>query len=133
MASSTFSPLRSSKALVATVVPIFTLSTSEALTCSSGFSPSRCRMPATAASRYCSGFSDSSLCVTSEKLPSAFGRRPTTSVNVPPRSIQKSHVSSCRAPSIRFAVLYLVRLNKAPGGGDQASQTARRRIAVAPQ
>src|SRR5262245_12047293 len=41
-------------------------------------------MPATAASRYCSGFSESSLWVTSE--PS--GRLATTSVKVPPRSIQ---------------------------------------------
>src|SRR6478752_9586 len=41
-------------------------------------------MPATAASRYCSGLSERSLCVTS--VPS--GRLPTTSVKVPPRSIQ---------------------------------------------
>ena len=78
------SPLRSSNALVATVVPIFTHSTCSGLTGSPGFKPSKWRMPATAASRYCSGFSLKSLCVT--KLPS--GRLPTTSVKVPPRSIQ---------------------------------------------
>ncbi len=44
-------------------------------------------MPWTAASRYRSGFSDSSLCVAS--VPS--GRRATISVNVPPRSIQNCH------------------------------------------
>ena len=38
--------------------------------------PSRWRMPATAAWRYCSGLSDSSLCVTREKLPSAWGAAP---------------------------------------------------------
>jgi hypothetical protein len=69
---------------VATVVPIFTHSTCAGVIGSPGFRPSRWRMPATAASRYCSGFSESSLCVTSD--PS--GRRPTMSVKVPPRSIQ---------------------------------------------
>jgi len=82
--SSVGSPLRSSSALVATVVPIFTHSTSAGVTGSLGLKPSRWRMPATAASLYCSGFSDSSLCVT--RVPS--GRLPTTSVKVPPRSIQ---------------------------------------------
>src|SRR3569832_255318 len=82
--SSVGSPLRSRSALVATVVPIFTASTSFAVTGSPGLRPSRKRMPATAASRYCSGFSERSLCVTSE--PS--GLRATMSVNVPPRSIQ---------------------------------------------
>ena len=61
--SSVGSPLRSSSALVATVVPIFTHSTCSGVIGSSGARPSRRRMPATAASRYCSGFSDSSLCV----------------------------------------------------------------------
>ena len=51
-----------------------------------GAMPSRCRMPATAGSEYAAGFSDSSLCTAS--VPS--GRRATTSVNVPPRSIQNS-------------------------------------------
>src|SRR6185369_3932474 len=78
------SPLRSSSALVATVVPILTHSTACGVTGSPAFSPSRCRMPAMAASLYCSGFSDSSLCVTSD--PS--GRFATMSVKVPPRSIQ---------------------------------------------
>ena len=82
--SSVASPLRSSKALVATVVPIFTHSTCSGVTGSPALRPSKWRMPATAASRYCSGFSDKSLCVT--KVPS--GRLPTTSVKVPPRSIQ---------------------------------------------
>jgi hypothetical protein len=41
-------------------------------------------MPWIAASSYCSGLSDSSLWILIE--PS--GARPTTSVNVPPRSIQ---------------------------------------------
>ena len=54
--------------------------------CCSGAMPSRCRMPATAGSSYAPGFSDSSLCTAS--VPS--GRRATTSVNVPPRSIQNS-------------------------------------------
>ena len=49
-----------------------------------GASPSKWRMPATAASLYCSGFSDSSLWVT---MPPS-GRRATISVKVPPRSIQ---------------------------------------------
>ena len=82
--SSVGSPLRSSSALVATVVPIFTHSTSAGVTGSPAFSPRRWRMPATAASLYCSGFSDSSLWVT--MLPS--GLRATMSVKVPPRSIQ---------------------------------------------
>src|ERR1700744_2270517 len=82
--SSVFSPLRSSSPLVATVLPISTHSPSSGVTASPGFRPSRWRMPATAASRYCSGFSDSSLCVT--RLPS--GRLATMSVKVPPRSIQ---------------------------------------------
>ena len=66
--SKVFSPFRSSKAFVATVVPIFTQATCAGLTVSEGFKPSKCRMPATAASRYCSGFSDSSVWVI--KLPS---------------------------------------------------------------
>ena len=86
--SSVGSPLRSSSALVATVVPILTHSTRSGVTGSIAFKPSRWRMPATAASLYCSGFSLSSLCVTSVNVPSALGRLPTTSVNVPPRSIQ---------------------------------------------
>jgi hypothetical protein len=85
--SSVGSPLRSSKALVATVVPIFTHSTWSGVIGSPAASPSRWRMPATAASRYCSGLSESSLCVA--RVPS--GRRPTTSVKVPPRSIQNCH------------------------------------------
>ena len=45
------SPLRSSSALVATVVPIFTAPTRPAGIASPGFRPSRSRMPCTAASR----------------------------------------------------------------------------------
>ena len=82
--SSVGSPLRSSSALVATVVPIFTHSTNSGVIGSPCSSPSRWRMPATAASGYCSGFSLSSLWVTT--TPS--GRRATMSVKVPPRSIQ---------------------------------------------
>src|SRR6516162_2773687 len=79
-------PLRSSSALVATVVPILTALMSASGNGSPGSSPMRSRMPCTAASAYASGFSESSLCATS--VPS--GRRPITSVNVPPRSIQNS-------------------------------------------
>ncbi len=82
--SSVGSPLRSSSALVATVVPIFTDSTCSGVIGSPAPRPSRRRMPATAASRYCSGLSESSFSVVS--VPS--GRLPTTSVKVPPRSIQ---------------------------------------------
>src|SRR5690349_6080095 len=82
--SSVGSPLRSSSALVATVVPIFTHSTCCGVTGSPRLRPSRWRMPATAASLYCSGFSLSSLCVAS--VPSGF--LATMSVKVPPRSIQ---------------------------------------------
>jgi hypothetical protein len=56
-------------------------------------------MPATAASRYCSGLSLSSLCVTSVKLPSGFGRLPTTSVKVPPRSIQNCQRGVATGPA----------------------------------
>src|SRR5512147_316157 len=91
MTSTVGSPLRSSSALVATVVPILTAAIrSTGIGCSAA-TPSRCRMPATAASRYCSGFSDSSLCVTSAPC----GSRATMSVNVPPRSIQNSQVPDC--------------------------------------
>jgi hypothetical protein len=68
--SSVGSPLRSSSALVATVVPIFTHSTCAGVMASPGARPSRRRMPSTAASRYCSGFSLSSLAVT--RVPSGF-------------------------------------------------------------
>ena len=77
--SSVRSPLRSSSALVATVVPIFTHSTCSAGTGWPGAMPNSLRMPATAASRYCSGFSDSIFAVV--VLPS--GRRATMSVSVP--------------------------------------------------
>src|SRR5659263_341196 len=78
------SPFRSSRALVATVVPIRTTSISSVGIGAPGATPSRWRIPATAASRYRAGSSESSLWVVS--VPS--GRRATTSVNVPPRSIQ---------------------------------------------
>src|SRR5690606_14188513 len=83
-ASSSGSPVRSSSALVATVVPIFTTSTRSGPIGSSRPRPSIRRMPSTAASSYCPGFSESSFAVAS--VPS--GRRPTTSVKVPTRSIQ---------------------------------------------
>src|SRR3990167_5272979 len=60
-------------------------------------------MPATAASRYCSGFSLSSLCVT--RVPS--GRLPTTSVKVPPRSIQNCQSLRSRVLSLFCMVLSL--------------------------
>ena len=84
--SSVRAPVRSSNALVATVVPILMAPTRFAGIGSEGERPRRLRMPCTAASRYASGFSDSSLWETNE--PS--GLRPITSVKVPPRSIQKS-------------------------------------------
>ncbi len=87
MTSTVRSPLRSSSALVATVVPIFTQATRCAGIDSSGASPSSRRMPSTAASGYCDGFSDKSLWVCS--APS--GAHPTMSVKVPPRSIQNCH------------------------------------------
>ena len=59
------SPLRSSKALVATVVPILTHSIWSTGMGALGLSPNKVRMPATAASRYCCGLSLSSLWVTS--------------------------------------------------------------------
>src|SRR5579859_1487740 len=86
MSNSVRSPLRSSSALVATVVPIFTAPMRSLGIAAPGASPSRRRMPSTAASRYASGLSERSLWVVS--APS--GRRPMTSVNVPPRSTQNS-------------------------------------------
>src|SRR5215472_6299051 len=88
------SPARSSRAFVATVVPRRTTAIRSAGMLSSVATPSRYRMPATAGSSYPPGFSDSSLCTAS--APS--GRRATTSVNVPPRSIQNS-----QRPSMRLA------------------------------
>ena len=84
MTSTVGSPLRSSRALVPTVVPSRTASISPPGIGSAGATPSRCLIAATAGSGYRPGFSDSSLWVVS--VPS--GRRATTSVNVPPRSIQ---------------------------------------------
>ncbi len=64
--------------------------------------PSSARIPATAASRYRAGFSDSSLCVS--RRPS--GRRATMSVNVPPRSIQNCHPApATRTPFHRAPTL----------------------------
>src|SRR5258708_16802954 len=86
MTSTVGSAVRSGSALVATGVPRRTdRIRSEGIGASAGTS-SRWRMPATAGSAYRPGFSESSLCTAS--VPS--GRRATTSVNVPPRSIQKS-------------------------------------------
>ena len=78
------SPLRSSKALVATVVPILIASISALGIVSLSVKPNNRRIPAKAASGYCSGFSESNLWVISE--PSGF--LATISVKVPPRSIQ---------------------------------------------
>ena len=89
ISSSVRLPLRSSSALVATVVPIFTASTVLSGIGSEAPSLRISRMPCTAASAYCSGFSESSLCVS--RLPS--DRRPTMSVKVPPRSIQNCHIA----------------------------------------
>jgi hypothetical protein len=99
------SPLRSSRALVATVVPILTAS----MLAPTG---SRARTPATAASAYCSGFSESSLWVTSE--PS--GRRATMSVKVPPRSIQNSQPRS---------VMKVLRSSRTSFGGRTRSHQGR--------
>jgi hypothetical protein len=83
MTSTVGSPRRSSSAFVATVVPILTA----AMRRSSSGAPARSRsMPATAASSYRAGSADSSFSVFS----SPDGVRATTSVNVPPRSIQNS-------------------------------------------
>src|SRR5918994_3021629 len=95
IANAVRSPVRSSSALVATVVPIRTTSIRSAGMRAPGSMPSSARMPATAASGYWAGFSDSSLWVT--RLPS--GRRATRSVNVPPRSIQ-----NCQRPATLVAV-----------------------------
>src|SRR6478672_1603397 len=80
------SPLRSSRALVATVVPILTAAMSATGIGSPSRTPSTARIPAIAASSYRFGSSESSLWVTSVPSP----RRATTSVKVPPRSIQNS-------------------------------------------
>ena len=90
MTSTTGSPLRSSSALVATVVPIFTLATRAA-----GIARLRRRARGTAGCRAAPrrrsapGFSDSSFARCSR--PS--GSRATMSVKVPPRSIQKSQAA----------------------------------------
>ena len=75
------SPLRSRRALVATVVPIRTAPSDPP-----SASTMR-RMPSSAASSYCRGWSESSFmtrCSPSELCP-------TISVNVPPRSMAKDH------------------------------------------
>src|SRR5918996_1964120 len=90
IANAVRSPVRSSSALVATVVPIRTTSIRSAGMRVPESMPSSARMPATAASGYWVGFSDSSLWV--KRLPS--GRRATRSVNVPPRSIQNCQRSA---------------------------------------
>ena len=84
-------PCRSSRALVATVVPIRTAAGGNAPTSV----PLNCRMPAIAASSARAGLSDNSLAVST--WPS--GARATTSVKVPPRSIQNCH-SPATPPSL---------------------------------
>src|SRR6266581_4581150 len=86
MTSTVGSPVRSSSAFVATVLPSRTSAIRSAGIAAPGGTPSRWRIPATAGSAYRAGFSDSSLCTAS--VPS--GRRATTSVNVPPLSTQNS-------------------------------------------
>ena len=88
MSSSVRSPLRSSSALVATVVPIFTASMPPARDRRAGREPEQVADAVHRRIAIGSGFSDSSLWVTS--VPS--GRRPITSVKVPPRSIQNSQL-----------------------------------------
>src|SRR5919106_5959133 len=101
IANAVRSPVRSSSALVATVVPIRTTSIRSVGMRVPGSMPSRTRMPATAASGYWFGFSDSSLWVT--RLPS--GRRATRSVNVPPRSIQNCQRSATLAAAATAAAV----------------------------
>src|SRR5216684_4197619 len=91
--STVLSPCRSSSALVATVVPILTDSTSAGLMTSPTPRPNMRRIPSTAASRYCAGFSDSNFKV--RNPPS--GARPTTSVKVPPLSTQNCQRSAPNA------------------------------------
>ena len=88
IANRVLSPFRSNKALVATVVPIFIRSILSIGIWSLDFKDNMSRIPCMAASEYCCGFSDSSLCV--EILPS--GLRPIISVKVPPLSIQNCHL-----------------------------------------
>ena len=87
-------PSRSRSALVATVVPMRTSATSPAGIGSSPSRPSSSRTPSTAASSYRRGSSERSLRV---RRPPPGGRA-TTSVNVPPRSIQKRQPSAARVP-----------------------------------
>src|SRR6266567_4984389 len=87
------SPLRSSSALVATVVPSRTTEIRSAGMGAPSATPSRRRIPATAGSVYRHGSSDSSLWTASVSS----GRRATTSVKVPPRSIQNSQPRSTPA------------------------------------
>src|SRR5918996_2126988 len=101
IANAVRSPVRSSSALVATVVPIRTTSIRSAGMRVPESMPSSARMPATAASGYWVGFSDSSLWVT--RLPS--GRRATRSVNVPPRSIQNCQRSATLVVAAAAAVV----------------------------
>src|SRR3954451_277114 len=81
IASASGSPSRSSSALVATVVPMRTSSTSPPS------SPSTRPIASSAASSYWPGFSESSFSIRSR--PSS--ARATTSVKVPPRSMAKVH------------------------------------------
>ena len=78
---------------MATVVPSRTEPIRAAGTGSPAGTPSSPRIPASTASSYRPGSSESSLRTAS--VPS--GRRATTSVNVPPRSIQNSQRPSITA------------------------------------
>ncbi len=69
-------------------MPIFIRSILSSGIWSLDFKDNMSRIPWIAASEYCLGFSDSSLCV--EILPS--GLRPIISVKVPPLSIQNCHL-----------------------------------------
>ena len=94
MNRSTRLPVRGT--LVATVVPIFTASIPSSGRGASRPRPRSSRIPWSAASRYCSGFSDRSLWIRI----SPSGVRATMSVKVPPRSIQNCHFA-CIVRSLR--------------------------------
>ena len=96
--SSVRSPFRSNSALVATVVPILTAPMRSPGMASLLPIPINSRMPCSAASRYASGFSESSFI----EFTRPDGSRATTSVKVPPRSIQNSHFPSVVAALAAF-------------------------------
>ena len=103
VSSSVRSPLRSSSALVATVVPIFTAPIAAGRDRLAGLrAPSRSRMPCDGGVAIGLRDSPTAACGRRACRPAA---RPTTSVKVPPRSIQKSHwfleFRACRSSHCR--------------------------------